>query len=299
MSRRITSEVAPYLGCVKFAMASLWLATIAGLALAQKAPPVPEVHTRITMAVNEGAAGNADFADILFRYEDFAQVAGKALGTPVVIVSARNRDRVHENLKTRTYKLLISRPNDVPAQAVRDFNFVPVATAKDPYRTLFIVPKDSALKTIADVKGKTIVTPDQYSNMWRAAKAMLRDSNIDMLKESVKSMRDQAAIGWSVENNMFDVGVVNSASGVGKNWEKNGGRVIAASRNQINMPFIASPDFAPAQIAKLRAAVLALDSTDGGRAILKKINLPGGFRETPREELLDFLKWLGEDTKAL
>src|SRR6476659_9497316 len=129
--------------------------------------------------------------------------------------------------------------------------------------------------------------------MWRAAKAMLRDSKIDMTKESVKAMRDQAAIGWAVENKMFDVGVVNSASGIGKNWEKNGGRVIATSRNQLNMPFIAAPDLGPAQIAKLRAAVLALDSTDNGRAILKKINLPAGFRETPREEFLDFLKWLG------
>lgn len=280
-------------------MASLWLAAIAGLALAQKPPPAAETHGRITMAVNEGAAGNADFADILFRYEEFSQVAGKALGAPVVIVSARNRDRLQENLKNRAYKLLISRPNDVPAQAVRDFDFVPVASGKEPYRTLFIVPKDSPLKTIADVKGKTIVTPDQYSNMWRAAKAMLRDSNIDMLKESVKSMRDQAAIGWSVENQMFDVGVVNSASGIGRNWQKNGGRVIAASRDQINMPLIASPDLSAAQIAKLRAAILALDSTDSGRAVLKKINLPAGFRDTPREEFLVFLKWLGEETKAL
>jgi phosphonate transport system substrate-binding protein len=113
----------------------------------------------------------------------------------------------------------------------------------------------------------------------------------------VRSMRDQAAIGWSVENKMYDVGVVNSASGVARNWEKNGGRVIAASRDQINMPLIASPGLPPARVARLRAAVLALDSTDSGRAILKKINLPAGFRETPREEFLAFLKWLGEETR--
>jgi phosphonate transport system substrate-binding protein len=297
--RRTNSEAISRPGRrVTLAAAMLGLA-VSCAALAQKAPPAPEPRAHFTMAVNEGAAGNADFADILFRYEEFGQMAGKALGAPVVIVSARNRDRLQENLKNHVYHLLISRPNDVPAQAVRDLGFVPVASAKDPYRTLFIVPKDSPLKTIADVRGKTIVTPDQYSNMWRAAKAMLRDSNIDMLRENVKSMRDQAAIGWSVENNMFDVGVVNSASGIGKNWEKNGGRIIAASRNQPNMPFIASPDLSPGQIAKLRAAVLTLDSTDSGRAILKKINLPGGFRDTPREELLDFLKWLGEETKAL
>ena len=298
MMSRQRSGVDSRLGLVRLAVATIAMA-MGGAALAEKPQSVADAQGRIALAVNEGAAGNADFADILFRYEEFSQMAAKALGAPVVIVSARNRDRLQEKLKEHTYKLLLSRPNDVPAQAVRDFGYVSVASAKDPYRTLFIVAKDSPLKTIADVRGRTIVTPDQYSNMWRAAKAMLRDSNIDMMKESVKSMRDQAAIGWSVENKMFDVGVVNSASGVAKSWEKNGGRVIAASRNQINMPFIASPDFSPAQIARLRAAVLTLESSDSGRAILKKINLPAGFRETPREEFLEFLKWLGEETKAL
>jgi len=270
-----------------------------GPALAQQAQPAPNPQERIKLVVNEGAAGNADFAEILFRYEEFGQMAGKALGGPVIIISARNRDRLRENLRNNAYELLLSRPNDVPAQAVRDFGYVSVASAKEPYRTLFIVPNDSPLRTIADVKGRTIVTPDQYSNMWRAAKAMLRDNNIDMLNENVRSMRDQAAIGWSVENKMFDVGVVNSASGVARTWEKKGGRVIAASRDQINMPFIASPGLSAARIAKLRAAVLALESTDSGRAILKKINLPAGFRETSREEFLAFLKWLGEETKPL
>jgi len=297
MRRRRDGEVASSLSFVRLAVVAA-IATAAGFpALAQKAQPAPGPQDHIRLVVNEGAAGNADFTEILFRYEEFSQMAAKALGGPVVIISARNRDRLQENLKNHAYELLLSRPNDVPARAVRDFDYVPVASAKEPYRTLFIVQKDSPLRTIADVKGKTIVTPDLYSNMWRAAKAMLRDNNIDMLKENVRSMRDQAAIGWSVENKMYDVGVVNSASGVARNWEKNGGRVIAASRDQINMPLIASPGLPPARVARLRAAVLALDSTDSGRAILKKINLPAGFRETPREEFLAFLKWLGEETR--
>ncbi len=287
------------LSFVRLAAAAAIAMAAGGPALAQQAQPAPNPQERIKLVVNEGAAGNADFAEILFRYEEFGQMAGKALGGPVIIISARNRDRLRENLRNNAYELLLSRPNDVPAQAVRDFGYVSVASAKEPYRTLFIVPNDSPLRTIADVKGRTIVTPDQYSNMWRAAKAMLRDNNIDMLNENVRSMRDQAAIGWSVENKMFDVGVVNSASGVARTWEKKGGRVIAASRDQINMPFIASPGLSAARIAKLRAAVLALESTDSGRAILKKINLPAGFRETSREEFLAFLKWLGEETKPL
>jgi phosphonate transport system substrate-binding protein len=254
----------------------------------------PATPTSLVFAINEGGAGNADAADILFRYQELGEVVEKALRMKVSIVNARGRDRLKENLKSQAYAFLLARPNDVPAEAVRDFGYQPVVSAKEPYQTLFIVVKNSPIKTIADVKGRTILTPDQYSNMWRAANAMLRDNKIEMGKEAVRSMRDQAAIGWSLENGFFDVGVVNSASGVGRSWEKNGGRVIARSRDQINMPMIASPKISAAQIERVRAAILALDSTEGGQAILKKIGMPAGFKETPRQAYIDFLAWLGD-----
>jgi len=250
--------------------------------------------TSIVFAINEGGSGNADAADILFRYQEFGEVVEKALRVKVSIVNARGRDRLKENLKNHSYGLLLARPNDVPAEAVRDFGYQPVVSAKEPYQTLFIVVKTSPIRTISDVRGRTILTPDQYSNMWRAANAMLRDNKIDMSRETVKSMRDQAAIGWSLENGFFDVGVVNSVSGVGRSWEKNGGRVIARSRDQINMPMIASPKISAAQIERLRAAIIALDTTESGQAILKKIGMPPGFKETPRQAFVDFLAWLGD-----
>jgi len=250
--------------------------------------------TSIVFAINEGGSGNADAADILFRYQEFGEVVEKALRVKVSIVNARGRDRLKENLKNHSYGLLLARPNDVPAEAVRDFGYQPVVSAKEPYQTLFIVVKTSPIRTISDVRGRTILTPDQYSNMWRAANAMLRDNKIDMSRETVKSMRDQAAIGWSLENGFFDVGVVNSVSGVGGSAEKNGGRVIARSPARINMPMIASPKVSPAQVERLRAAIVALDYTESGQAVLKKIGMPTGFKETPRQAFVDFLAWLGD-----
>ncbi|HEY1290957.1 MAG TPA: PhnD/SsuA/transferrin family substrate-binding protein [Burkholderiales bacterium] len=273
---------------VQLALAPALAFLAPALAQGQPAP------TSIVFAINEGGSGNLDAADTLFKYQELGEVVEKALKSKVSIVNARGRDRLKENLKNHAYALLLARPNDVPAEAVRDFGYQPVVSAKEPYQTLFIVVKNSPIKTISDVRGRTILTPDQYSNMWRAANAMLRDNKIDMSRETVKSMRDQAAIGWSLENGFFDVGVVNSVSGVGKSWEKNGGRVIARSRDQINMPLIASPKVSAAQIERLRAAIIALDSTESGQAILKKIGMPPGFKETPRQAYLDFLAWLGD-----
>jgi phosphonate transport system substrate-binding protein len=261
--------------------------------LAQKQAGKAKAQSKILLGVNEGGAVNADATETVFRFMEFGQVVQKALGSPVTIVPARDRNTVMTALQRRALTLLLARPNDLPAQAVRDWGYQPVVTEKVPSQVLFIVRKDSPLRSISDVRGKSIVTPDQYSNIWRMANALLRDNNIAFSKENVRSMRDQAAIGWSMENGFFDVGVVNSVSAVGRTWEKNGGRVLARGPETPNMPLIASPQVSAAQIAKLRAALVALDSSDEGKAVLKKIGLTG-FKETSPEVFLDFLSWLGE-----
>lgn len=265
-----------------------------GGALAQKqvakaAGPKP----RLTFAINEGGAANADATETLFRFRELSELLEKTLRAQLIVVSVRDRDKLKNALSKHEYALLLARPNDVPAEAVRDFGYQLIATAKEPSQAWLVVPKDSTLKTIADVRGKTIVTPDRYSNMWRVANAMLRDANITMANENVKAMRDQAAIGWSMENGFFDVGVLNSVSGVARNWAKNGGRILAKSRELPNMPFIASPAISAAQVAQLRSAMIALESSDEGRVILKKIGLTG-FQNTPTKALLDFLAWIGD-----
>jgi ABC-type phosphate/phosphonate transport system substrate-binding protein len=263
-----------------------------GNCLAQKTAARTAEPPRIVLAINEGGAANADATETLFKYQDLAQVVEKALRAQIV-VAVRDREKLRSALKKREYPLLLARPNDVPAEAIRDYGYQPIVAAKEPSRALFIVTKDSALKTIADVKGKTIVTPDQYSNMWRVANAMLRDAKITMANEQVKAMRDQAAIGWSMENGFYDVGVINSVSGVARSWEKNGGRVIARSRELPNMPMIASPQISNEEVAKIRAALIALDSSESGNAILKKIGLTG-FQHTSAKVFVDFLDWLGD-----
>ena len=279
-------------GCRLFIMRFLRGAFLL-LALAAGAGALAQKDSRITLAIHEGAAAEADYAETKFRFEDFAALLEKTLDARVTVVVARNRDRLKESLKARNYQLLLARPNDLPAEAVRDFGYQLIATAREPSQAWFVVMRDSPLRSLADLKGRTIVTSEPQSNTWRVAHAMLRDHKIGVRRENVKSMRDQAAIGWAVQGAIFEVGVIDSVSAVARSWENNGGRVIARSRDLPNMPFIASPDLSGAQVARLRAALIALDSSDPGRALLKKTGL-GAFQETPARALLDFLAWIGD-----
>jgi ABC-type phosphate/phosphonate transport system substrate-binding protein len=262
-------------------------------AIAQKATVKGEAQNRLVLAINEGGSGNLDATEVFVRYEDFKQVLERALGTPITLVAVRDIKVLRRSVETSAFALVMSRPADILAEAVRDHGYQAVTAAKEPAHALFIVKKESPLKVIGDIHGKSIVTPDQYAYMWRIANAMLRDNKIIMANERVRSMRDQAAIGWSMENGFFDVAVVASFSGVGKTWEKSGGRIIARSPEVLHTPMVASPKMSAAQIQKIRSALLALDSTASGAAVLKKIGLTG-FREVSSDAFLDLLKWLGD-----
>ena len=276
----------------------LVLAVAAGGASAQtqtkkSAAKAAAPQARVFMAINEGGAANADAGETLFRYQELTEIIEKELKAQLIVVAVRDRNKLKTSLKRQEYALLLARPNDLPAEAIRDFGYRPVVIAREASQAMFIVHKNSPMRTIKDVKGKSIVTPDQYSNIWRIANAMLRDAQINMAGEKVRSMRDQAAIGWSMENEFFDVAVVNSVSGVGRSWEKNGHRVIARSRELPNMPMIASPNITEAQSTAVRGAMVALAGSESGRVILKKIGL-SGFQEASPQAFLDFLKWIGD-----
>jgi ABC-type phosphate/phosphonate transport system substrate-binding protein len=248
---------------------------------------------RLVLAISEGGSGNLTATDLVFRYEEFKRVVEKALGAPITVAAVRDIKTLRRLVPTGAYALAMSRPADVLAEAVRDHGYQVVVASKEPAHALFIVKKDSPIKTIADIKGKSIVVPDRHAYMWRIANAMMRDNKISMSDEQVRSMNDQAAIGWSMEGGFYDVGVVASFSGVGRTWEKNGGRVIARSREVPNMPLIASPKISAAQVQRLRAALVSLESTESGTAILKKIGV-AGFKEAPSQAFVDLTKWLGE-----
>jgi ABC-type phosphate/phosphonate transport system substrate-binding protein len=278
---------------IRYLLVSSLSFSLSAPTLAQKALSKADPQGRLVLAINEGGSGNLDATEIFVRYEDFKQVVERALGAPVSLVAVRDIKVLRRSVETGAFTFVMSRPADILAEAVRDHGYQAVTAAKESAHALFIVKKDSPLKTIGDIRGKSIVTPDQYAYMWRIANAMLRDSKIIMANERVRSMRDQAAIGWSMENGFFDVAVVASFSGVGRTWEKNGGRVIARSPEVLHTPMIASPKVSAAQIQKLRTALLALDSSQSGAAILKKIGLTG-FREVSSDAFLELLKWLGE-----
>lgn len=248
-------------------------------------------NQQLVLAISEGTSGGLDHAQVINKYQGLADAVGRAMKTKVSVVFAREFRQLEEGIKTGRFDFVMARPSDYPARGIRDFGYSYLASAKPDGQCFIIVPKGSPLKSIADVRGKKIALPEQISYMSRVCVAELRDQKIDVSKEAVQFVREQAAVGFYLDNKFAEVGGVASYSGIARKWEKDGNRVLHKSVVQPYFPMIAHERIRPAQLKAIQAELLALSADEAGQEVLKRVGIER-FDTTSEQRLRDLLKWL-------
>lgn len=247
----------------------------------------------LILAVSEGSSGGLDHSQVIAKYKGLADAIGRALKASVNVVFAREFSALEEGIKTNRFAFVIARPSDYPARGMRDFGYNYVASAKPDGQCLIIVPSDSPLKKLDDIKGKRIVFPEQTAYMSRFCTAELRDKGINLAQENVKYLREQGAVGFYLDNKFADVGAVASYSSVGKNWEKEGKTILHKSVAQPYFPLIAYDKIRAEEIKAVQQELLSLTNTDSGQELLKRIGVKEfDVRSEPR--MRELLGWLGQ-----
>lgn len=247
---------------------------------------------QLSFAVSEGTSGGIDAEAARAKYQPLADMLGKAINGEVKVVFVREFSALEKGMKDNQFDLVIARPSDYPARGLRDYQYKFVATAKPDGQCMLIVHKDSPLKKVADLKGKTFIMPERNAYMTRFCRAELRDQGIVLDQEAVTYVREQGAIPFSIENRISDVGGVASYSGAYKQWLGSGNRVLHQSNPQPYMPLVASRDVSGEQIAKMQAVLNGLGSSDSGNQVLKRVGV-SGFITTEESRLRKLLEWLG------
>ncbi len=168
----------------------------------------------LVLAISEGTSGGLDHSRVIAKYGGFSNIVGAAIKRRVVVVFVREFSQLEEGMKTGRFDFVLARPSDYPARGIRDNGYRYVAHAKPDGQCFIIVPKNSAIKTLADTRGKRWVMPEKVSYMSKFCTAELRDQGIDLSKENVKFVREQALIGAYLDTNVADAGGVASYSGL-------------------------------------------------------------------------------------
>lgn len=246
---------------------------------------------RLFLAVSEGTSGSINPNEAVEKYRPLADVLSKAAGVPVVVSLVRSFEALEAGMKKGDFDLVMARPSDYPGRGVRDYGYTLLATAKPEGQCFFIVEKSSPLKTIEDAKGKVLMFPEKVAYMTKFCQAELRDKGFNLATENVNYAKEQGAVGWSVESKLSDVGAVASYSGVAKNWEKSGHRILHKAAPRPYFPIIAHKRVGPDKIAKMKKALDQLDENDEGKKVLQTMGISGYLVEDS-SRLLDLLAWL-------
>lgn len=277
-----------------------FLRIIATLALCFAVPGFAQTKTpaaakaagdRLIFGVSEGSSGSIDTTVAIEKYRPLADVMEQALGKRIVIVFVRNFEALETGMKNGEFDLVMARPSDYPARGIRDYGYKLVATSKPDGQCVFIVEKTSPLKSIADIKGRTIIFPEKIAYMSKFCTAELRDQGINAVAERITYAKEQGAVAWSVENKLVDVGAIASYSAAAKTWEKNGHRILHKAAGRPFSPLIAGKRVPESKLPKLKAALADLEQGDEGKKVLAKVGIQGFNAESP-ERLLALLTWL-------
>ena len=268
-----------------FALSGLFLACtllLPGQALAQ---------SQMILAVSEGTGGGLDHAQVIAKYQGLGNVIGNALKAKVSVVFAREFSTLENGMKAGRFEFVMARPSDYPARAIRDDGYSFIATAKPDIQCLIIALSDSPLKTLDQARGKRFAMSEKVAYSSRICTADLRDQGLNLAKENVQYVREQAAVGFYLQNKFADVGAIASSSGLAKKLDKNGFRVLHKSPPQPYFPMVASKKIRPEQIKAIQKELLALPSRPDGQDILQRIGI-AEFDTASEARLVGLLKWL-------
>lgn len=257
-----------------------------GLVQAEDAKPY------YTLAVSEGTSGSRNPQEIYEKYADFAKALSKGKEKEVKIVALVSFQELESGMQKHSFDFVMARPGDYPARGVRDYGYNPLMKGKGVGAILFIVPTDSKLKTISDLKGKRVGFPEESACATKVAMATLADSKL-MLKEMRFSYHsEQDVIAYAVESKLFDAGAVMNYSKPGRDWVKKGGRILGQGKELPYQPFIVNKTVPTVDAERIRRRALDLSATEGGLDILKKAGLVGWDVMAEAGPLMDILTYL-------
>jgi phosphonate transport system substrate-binding protein len=255
----------------------------------------------LVFAVTEGVTYQATPKEIRDKFAPLGQVLGRATGRHVRIVLVPAYDDVRAGLARQEYDLAFIHPAHVAMAEVKAGRYTAIAwtSGYTEYTATLLMNADGALKSMSDLKGRTIVTPDPDSITAAMVRAMFRTENLPLSTARdpqpaavrVRTTRYQDAVPFYLENGFADVGVT-AANAVVKAWTAKGGKVLARSRPVPIKQFIVAARVPADQQQKLREALLAIRDVKGGRDALDATGYKGFVAPDPDVETAT-IAWLG------
>jgi len=224
-------------------------------------------QNELVFAVTEGVTYQATPKEIRDKFAPVADAIARATGRKVRTVLVPAYNDVRAGMAKQEYDIAYIHPAHVSMAEIKAGRYKAVAwtSGYTEYIVTLLIAKDSPLKTIADLKGRTLVTPDPDSITAVMVRAMFRVEKLTATdaKEPTPSTvrvittRYQDAVPFYVENGFAQSGAT-AANSVVKAWTDKGGKVLYRSRPVPIKQIIVSTKMPADEQQKVRDALVNL-----------------------------------------
>jgi ABC-type phosphate/phosphonate transport system substrate-binding protein len=270
------------------------LAARATLALAAVlAAALPAMAQELVFSVTEGVTYQATPKEVRDKFEPLAEALAKGLKRPVRIVLVPSYNDTRAGLKAQQYDLAFIHPAHVALEAIKSGQYKAVAWTQGytEYTAQVLGPASAPLKSFADIKGHSLVTPERDSITWAMVNAMLREQKFGKDDVKVMNTRYQDAVPFYIDKGFAEYGAT-AANAVVKSWTEKGGKSYAKSRPVPIKQVIGSTRLAQADLDRIREILVSLSQTDAGQKVLAATGYKGFVAPNPEVEK-SVMAWLG------
>jgi ABC-type phosphate/phosphonate transport system substrate-binding protein len=272
---------------VRWIAVGVWM-VLAGAASAQN---------ELVFAVTEGVTYQATPKEIRDKFAPVADAIARATGRKVRTVLVPAYNDVRAGMAKQEYDVAYIHPAHVSMAEIKAGRYKAVAWTSGftEYIVSLLVAKDSPLKTVEDLKGRTLVTPDPDSITAVMVRAMFRVERLTATdaKEPtpatvrVITTRYQDAVPFYIEHGFAQAGAT-AANSVVKAWTEKGGKVLYRSRPVPIKQIIVSSKMSPDEQQKIRDALINLRDPKA----LEIVGYKGFVAPNPEVES-SAIAWLG------
>jgi phosphonate transport system substrate-binding protein len=240
--------------------------------------------TDLVFAVTEGVTYQATPKEIRDKFYPLADYLGRATGRRVKVVLVPAYDDLRAGAAKQEFDLCFVHPAHVSMAEIKAGRYKAIAwtTGYTEYTASLLMNANQPLKSLDDLKGLTIVTPDPDSITAAMVRAMFRAEKVPLstakeitpVAAKVITTRYQDAVPFYLEYGFAQVGVT-AANAVVKAWTDKGGKVLLKSRPVPIKQFIVSTKMPADEQQRLRDALVNIRDSKAGRDALEAVGYKG------------------------
>jgi phosphonate transport system substrate-binding protein len=235
---------------------------------------------------------------LVARFGPLVDYLSAKLGQPIRLETAPDyTEFMHRTNREKRYDLLFTAPHFYYLAQRKSGYRVIVRVDAPSMHAVIVAPKASSIKTLADLRGHRISTPDQLALGTVLIRHTLQKAGLDPDKDVtlVATPSHNASLLSAYKGITDAAGLMVPPYKLAAPKVRESMQILAQTQGTPHMPISVAPTLSMEQVRIVEEALLSLNQSKEGRALLKHLSWPGFAKSTPQE--YDAIGWAVEQLK--